>query len=381
MSKKILINGTTLNGANITPLLIKARFWQHAGEHVTFLGDKNLEQQIRSLSILKDFGFVYLPIRTLPRTRLGFIFGALRQNLISVKIVDDLSGKFDVVYGISSVLDMILVPFFMKKKNKKILWITVFDNTVPLFLGGRMVAGNKVIRVLAWFFYQVSLSLLKSADTVFVIKPELHQVLLARGFTEKQLVLTGNGVEADLIRKAVIREEFRSDALFIGRINEAKGIYDMLKVVEQVKRVYPDFLLAIMGQGDDRTEALFKERIKQLSLQDNVYFLGYRTGQEKFDIIKSARIFLFLSETESVPIAPLEAVCSGLKTIVYDLDAYDMYKNNEVIIFKKNNYEAVAKKVIEIFHSGDFVNPRGRLLLEHFDWEKIAQKEHLRMGI
>lgn len=375
MSKKILINGVTLNEGNITPLLLKASVWQKAGAEISFLGDKNLEHQIRGLGILKHYNFVYIRAEPLSQTRFGFIFKAIQRNFFALKAIRNHLKRFDVIYSISSVLDMILLPFFLKRKNKNLIWATVFDNTVPLLLDGKIVAGNKMVRLLAWFFYQISLILLKSADIVFVIKPELRQTLLKQGFQERQLVLTGNGVEGNLIRRAKPRSQFSIDALYIGRINEAKGIYDMLRVMERVVEKYPNFQLALMGRGDAQTESLFKEKIHTMGLERNIQFLGYRTGQEKFDIIKSSKVFLFLSETESVPIAPLEAVCSGLKTLVYDLDAYTMYKNGEVVVFKKNDWNAVAQKVLEIFEKNDFSNAKGELLLDAFNWDKIAQKE------
>ena len=375
MSKKIIINGITLEGANITPLLLKVRKWQSFGYEVTFFGIDELKIQIDNLGILENYRFIALNHGKKWATKPRFVYECFKRNFFAALRARQLSKEFDVVYTISPVLDLVLLPYLLKKINKKIKWLSVFDNSVPLMIDGKFVAGNRFIRVLAWVFYEISLFFIKSADSIFVIKPELKIYLQKKGFDPGKLILTGNGVERDLIDQAIVSDEYRIDALFIGRINEAKGIYGMLRVLEKVKEKYPDFQLAIMGRGDDRTEALFKTKIQRMHLKNNVQFLGYRSGQEKFNIIKSSKIFLFLSETESVPIAPLEAVCSGLKTLVYDLDAYNMYKNDEVIIFKKNDYDSVANKVIEIFDKKDFANEKGKLLLAAYDWEKIAAIE------
>lgn len=375
MSKKIIVNGITLEGANITPLLLKVRKWQSLGHEVTFFGIHELQVQIDSLGILQTYKFITLRQGKQWKTKPQFIYECLKRNLFVVLQTKQFAREFDVVYTISPVLDLILFPYLLKKINKEIKWVSVFDNTVPLMTNGTFIAGNRAIRFLAWLFYQMSLFFLKNADMVFVIKPQLHKTLLESGFQARQLTITGNGVEGNFIRKSAFRSELESDALFIGRINEAKGIYDILEVVGVVRKRHPDFLLAIMGRGDERTEAAFQDRVREKGLEKNIRFFGYRTGQEKYDIIKSSKIFLFLSETESLPIAPLEAVCSGLKTFVYDLDAYDMYENGEVMIFKKNDWGAVAEKVLEIFEKQDFANPRGELLLEKFDWDRIAMLE------
>jgi glycosyltransferase involved in cell wall biosynthesis len=377
MSKKILINGITLEGGNLTPLLLKTAFWQNLNNKITFFGTSELKEQIDALALIKNYKFLYLKNRRKSKTRTGFIIEALKKNLQSIFYLEKIKNKYDIIYTVSSVLDSILLPFFLKKIDKKIKWATVFDNTVPLIANGKIISGNKIIRVLAWFFYKISLFFLKKADVLFVVKTELQDYLLKSGFKQKQLVITGNGVQSNLIKSAKKIEQYQIDALFIGRINEAKGIFDMLEVINRVKEKYTNFQLAIMGKGDEKTEKIFKQKIKKFNLENNVQFLGYKTGQEKFDIIKSSKIFLFLSETESVPQAPLEAVCSGLKTLVYDLDAYNMYKNNEVIIFKKNDCNSVAEKIIEIFEKKDFENENGKLLLDVYSWDTISEKEYL----
>ena len=154
----------------------------------------------------------------------------------------------------------------------------------------------------------------------------------------------------------------------------------MLKVLTLVKQKYPNFRLAIMGQGDETTEEQFKNKIKEMGLENNIQFLGYITGQKKFNIIKSAKVFWFLSvsQSESFGVALLEAVCSGRLAIAYDLEQFKrIYQNDEVFIFPKGDYQSVAKKTIEIFDQQKFGNERGQLLLEKYgNWDKIAEIEY-----
>ena len=104
-------------------------------------------------------------------------------------------------------------------------------------------------------------------------------------------------------------------------------------------------------------------------------FLGFKTGIEKFVILKSSKTFWFLSksESESFGIALLEAICCGLPAFVYDLIPFkNIYKNDEVVISKIGDYQSVAKKVIELFDKKDFVNVKGRLLLDKYCWEDVG---------
>ena len=330
-----------------------------------------LKRQVDGLAIVNKLKWINLfkPVKI--RRKTGLIFLAIKRNFLSFFYLKKLRHNYDIVYSISSVLDLVIFPYFLKRKDAKVKWVVVFDNTVPL-----LDPGNKFIRFLVWIFFNISLILLKKADKIFAISEDLKQFLLKKGFKKEQIVVTGNAVECAMIKMAKKNYSCNIDALFIGRINETKGIFDMLKVLAIVKIAYPDFQLAIMGDGDEATKNKFKNKIKTMELVDNIQFLGYKTGIEKFNILKSSKCFWFLSESESFGIALLEAVCSGLPSFAYDLAPYkNIYKNNEVMIFNKNDYYAVANKVIEIFNKKEFDNKKGELLVEKYSWDNIAKIE------
>lgn len=373
VSPKLLINGITLEGANIVPLLLKVKRWQKRDVEVTFFGNKALKTQIDSLRIIKTYNFLELKNTGRITGRMQLIVEGLRRNFTALSYLGKLKNKFAVVYSISSVLDLLLFPFIMKKIDNKIKRVSVFDNTVPF-----IYSGNIFINFLAWFFYQISLIFLKDSNYIYVTRPESKEHLLKRGFKKDQLIITGSTIEMGLVKTSKKNDKYNIDALFIGRINEAKGIYDMLEVLSIVKKKYPDFQLAIMGVGEETIMRKYKDKIRQKKLEKNIQFLGYKTGLEKFNIIKSSKCFWFLSHTESYPLAPMEAVCCGLKTFVYDLEAYNIYKNQELTIIKKRDYEAVAEKVTEVFNKKEFENQKGRLLFEKlcYSWDEIADMEY-----
>jgi len=309
-------------------------------------------------------------------TKIGFLLHSLKRNYLALrnsrKILE--AGHFDVIYTPSSVLDFVIFPFYLKITGKKIKWATTLANIVPF-----SDPGNKVIRFLAWIFFQISIQMIKRADIVFASTPEIMDYLAGRHFDKKKLVLTGFGIEADLIEKAQPDERYQIDALFTGRINETKGIYDMLKVLKIVKQKYPEYQLAVMGEGDAKTKKCFEKEIKKSGLENNVQFLGYRNGIEKHNIIKSARCFWFLSvsKSESFGVALLEVVSSGIPAFAYDLPQFArLYPNGEVYISPKGDYKLVANKVIKLFESGNFRNVKGEKLLGKYSWEKIAEIEY-----
>jgi glycosyltransferase involved in cell wall biosynthesis len=146
-----------------------------------------------------------------------------------------------------------------------------------------------------------------------------------------------------------------------------------------VRKKYPNFQFSIMGEGDIGTKERFKKKIEELGLRDNVHFLGYRNGLEKYNIIKSAKCFWFLSvsRSENFGVALLEAVCSGIPAFVYNLPQFPrIYQNHEVDVSPMGDYKAVAEKVIKLFESGEFSNEKGKKLIDKYSWEQVAETEY-----
>ncbi|MFA5872184.1 MAG: glycosyltransferase [Parcubacteria group bacterium] len=379
--QRILINIPTTQNKNISQDWLRIfRVFQSHGLDVFV----NAGLFVKNLDAIKDVhNFEWLEKnekeilqKNKARTKIGFMFHSLKRTFVTLKNRNHIFEKksFDIIYTPSAVLDFVIFPYYLKIKGKKIGWATSLANTVPF-----TDPGNRIIRFLAWVFFQASIFMLRKADVIFTPTVEIKKYLLKRGFPPEKLIETSFAVENDLIEKAYRLEAMKIDALFIGRINETKGIFDMLKVLGIIVKEYPDFQLAIMGNGDIATEKKFRGRIKKFGLGRNIQFLGYRTGPEKYNIIKSAKCFWFLSvsKSESFGMALLEAVCSGIPAFTYDLSQFSyLYPNGEVIISPKGDYEAVAKKVIELFKEGNFSNEKGKLLLGKYSWEKIAEIEY-----
>lgn len=375
---KILVNLSNLTQNGVIPLWLKKfQELEKCNNQIYFhLADKIIKVNLQK-NDLYQFNTTNKDIQNIPTfklTKLNYINFVLKRNILALKTIKNIKNKYDVIYSPSSVLDLIILPYFLKKHDKKIIWSTVFDNIVPF-----TDPGNKITRLLAWIFFQISLLMIKKADIIFVISNDLKDYLIKKNFNPNKIIVTGNGVETELILKAKKNNKYKIDALFIGRINETKGIFDMLQVLKKVTIKIPNFQLAIMGDGDTETKSKFLSQINKLNLKNNVQFLGYIVGQEKFNVIRSSKSFWFLSvsQSESFGIALMEAVTSGIYGFVYNMPVFKkIYKNHEVFFSPKHNTISVANKVISLFKSKKFLNENGQKLLEKYSWENIIDIEN-----
>mgnify|MGYP001805847213 CR=1 FL=1 len=370
MPLKILINGVTLDDANTTPLLINIKYWQKHNCDVTLVGNKHFKKNLIDKNIINSFKYLYLNENSRINSKFKLILIGLKRNFLIIKNIKKYTNKYDIIHCRSSVLDLLIFPYFLKKIDKKIKWTAVFDNIVPF-----NDPGNKITHTIAWLMFKISILLLKKADSIFVISPELKDFFIKHKFNPENIIITGNAIETEFLKKSR-PQKIKYDGIFIGRINEAKGIFDMLKVVDNIKKEIPNFKLAVMGDGDIATKTKFTNKINKLKLSKNIILLGTKNGVEKFSIIKSSKVFIFLSKTESFGIALLEAVSCGLPSFVYDLPAYrKIYKNNEIKTFKKGDINSISKSIINTFKKREFENISGKKLLGKYSWEQIAKTE------
>lgn len=106
--------------------------------------------------------------------------------------------------------------------------------------------------------------------------------------------------------------------LFVGILNESKGIEILVESCGLLRKEGYDFKVNVLGKFES---AEFDQRVRNkvltLGLDDSFSFLGVKSGQEKFQIYAQADIFCFPTyfEAESFPVVLVEALCFGLPIV------------------------------------------------------------------
>jgi glycosyltransferase involved in cell wall biosynthesis len=100
--------------------------------------------------------------------------------------------------------------------------------------------------------------------------------------------------------------------LFVGRVEERKGINELIQIVKNLKKTKViDFVLHIVGEGD-LLETLQKQ-IKDLPIKDNIIFHGVIGSKTKLmDLYNGADAFIFTTHDEGFPRVLYEAMASAL---------------------------------------------------------------------
>lgn len=107
---------------------------------------------------------------------------------------------------------------------------------------------------------------------------------------------------------------------YIGRIEEAKGIFDTLEALKILtNKGIHEFSFKVAGDGAAKNKMI--ERIKSLQLEEQVNYVGSVFNKEKTTFWQSSDVLIFPSYAEGMPYTILESLASGTPMITTNVGA------------------------------------------------------------
>lgn len=106
----------------------------------------------------------------------------------------------------------------------------------------------------------------------------------------------------------------RPVALFVGRVAHEKNIGFLFEALVHARRLCPDVLLVVAGEGPAMAD--LQREVRRLGLDEAVRFIGYLDRREGLPACYAAAdVFVFASRTETQGLVLLEAMAAGLPVI------------------------------------------------------------------
>ena len=99
----------------------------------------------------------------------------------------------------------------------------------------------------------------------------------------------------------------------VSRLNKVKRIDLLINSLHEINKDY-DVQLVIIGDGPEENK--LKNLTRELNLEENVHFLGFRDDVIQWMI--NSDIFVTASQVEGSPNSLIEAVCLGIPSIATD---------------------------------------------------------------
>ena len=196
------------------------------------------------------------------------------------------------------------------------------------------------------------------------------------------------GVNIEAFSKAkqnLINRKYKNKKiiLFVGRLNEQKGIEYLIKAIPAVKKRFFNLKLLIIGEGSHKSN--LEKLTESLGLNDVVEFLGAKPHREVINCYHSAHVFVLPSitskiGTEGLGLVLLEAMAAKLPVVGTNTGGIKyIIKNNEngILVEEKNPQEIADaiilllsnKKLREKIKSNAF-----KFVNDNYSWKIIVNK-------
>lgn len=174
-----------------------------------------------------------------------------------------------------------------------------------------------------------------------------------------------NYLMPDLLENKKIRSVFEREfqISFVARLEKSKGHASFIRAFGLVKDIIPNLKLKIAGSGSERDNLI--ALVKELSLENNVEFLGECSYQEVFDVMSTSMIHVSNSSQEAFGMVNVEALAVGTPIIANKVGGIKEIlipgKNGE--FFDANNPDELKNILL--------------MLLDNDNWLKYSQNARL----
>lgn len=191
-----------------------------------------------------------------------------------------------------------------------------------------------------------------------------------------------NGVDLERFNPKIPKiKKFRDDRiniLFVGRIEDRKGLIYLLKAYKLLEKKFKNLRLIIIGEGELKENCRTFAKVNNLK---EVYFEGERTGKNLVSYFTTSDIFCAPSiYGESFGIVLLEGMACKLPVVAFANRGYKALlkgKRNEKFLARPRSYKNLAKKLEILIKNKNLreeIGKWGRKEAKKYSWSKVADQ-------
>lgn len=161
--------------------------------------------------------------------------------------------------------------------------------------------------------------------------------------------------------------------LSIGRLTHQKNFTLLIKGFYEIKKMYKEYKLIIIGDGEEKIKLL--TLINQLKLSDDVILLGFK--KNIFNYINFAECLISTALWEDPGFVLVEAGILNKSVISSDCFSgpLELFNQNNGYLFKSKSKEDLVKKFIEYKNTGLKENKK-KLVITKMKFKKYSLFDH-----
>jgi glycosyltransferase involved in cell wall biosynthesis len=267
--------------------------------------------------------------------------------------------------------------------TSEVPWVTFAGVGLAWIFGKRLVLTNHntrlvharaVFGMVGRFLWHVH----ARADCVIAVSSAIAEELGAMGI-RRNVQRSSNGfTRSNHPNNRVMPKQ---SAIYIGRLELGKGIYDLIDVWRLVHAEVPGASLRLVGHSTSSARAKFVTRSESLGLDSAIDLLGVVSDERKWQLLSESCVCLFLSHIEGWGFVPIEALSLGVPVVLYDLPCYRESLHGLIGVYRVSTGDvaAAASQVIELLSLDKVeymkLSHSIKIKFDYPNWSQIASKE------
>lgn len=226
--------------------------------------------------------------------------------------------------------------------------------------------------------------------------------------TRPNIVLVPNGIETPVsdkgqaVNKGYDSSQCTRTVLYMGRLHPLKGLDLLLEAwakivhgsntvnkanqpISQTSRQLACWRLLIVGPDEQGTKNTLLKQVEAFGLENHVAFMGLMQGDEKWDVLRQADIFVLPSRSENFGIVVGEALACGIPVVMTDVGPWEemaathAWQGRLPFAFVETTPPAIVDGLLQMMTLDDEERKQCGLegktwVAEQFGWKTVAGK-------
>lgn len=212
----------------------------------------------------------------------------------------------------------------------------------------------------------------KYADRIIVLSKEQQEYFRNKYGRETTYIPNGTTLKEPLMANSINKKwGLNKDGyiLFLSRIVPGKGLEHL---IEAYKQIDTDLPLIVAG-GTMFVDEFYDGIVASAKEDARIKFIGFVSGDDLIELYSNAKLFVFPSEAEGMPMCLLEALSYNCPCLVSDIPENIEVGKEYAKYFKVANIEDLKEQLENCLKSESSIENDSRSYIEeHYDWDAVV---------
>ncbi|MDX1953339.1 MAG: glycosyltransferase family 4 protein [Verrucomicrobiota bacterium] len=208
-----------------------------------------------------------------------------------------------------------------------------------------------------------------------LVQNDFNQLTRKLGLPPKASTTIGYGVDLEPLLNMGKREKIY-DAVYLGRLHEHKGVFELPGIWKKVTEQCPGAKLLVIGEGPHRSQ--MEKLFQQENLANSVTITGAISEESKNDFLAQSRLGITVSFEEGWGLSVNEFLAAGMPVVGYSLPIFDLVFPGRLLLKPSRDQTGVADLIVQLLNSPErqsFLGQEGREFVKRYDFRQVAEEE------